>query len=254
MYGLGRKQGCAHIAGAMLAAVLALVADRAHAVEVGQATQVVSTVHGQLGQVTRELAVKDNVFAEEVIETGDDAATRLLFLDGTELSMGPSSVVVLDKYIYDPGQPANGQLVMNIVSGVFDFASGSIPSHGYDIHTPFATIAVRGTRINIVAMGDAQGVVVNEGQATVTTGNISYDVQTGACLVIQPGGQAEVVAQGVECENLLASVALMSTVLALVEPGAGPPSGGLGSVSGGSGDQRDDDDPFVFPEPPASGG
>jgi hypothetical protein len=229
-----------------------LVAVPATAAQVGQAVQVVSLVRGQLGGTTREIAVKDNVFSQEVIETAEDAATRLLFLDGTELSMGPSSVVTIDRYIFDPSQPSSGQLVMNVVSGVFDFASGSIPSSGYDIRTPFATIAVRGTRISIVALGDSQGVVVSEGFAQVTTAGNAYGVDTGRCLIIGPGGQVQVVDQGDECAEMLASVAMIDAVLAGIEPAAGPADAGGG---GGSNDgQREDDDPLVFPETPASGG
>src|SRR5262245_39031621 len=98
--------------------------------EIGEADLVVSLVRGRRGETTRELAIKDNVYSEEVIETDADAATRLIFLDGTELSMGPSSRMVLDRYVYDPGA-GTGEMAMRIVTGVFEFASGNIPSSGY---------------------------------------------------------------------------------------------------------------------------
>ena len=120
------------------------MAASADAPEIGEADLVVSLVRGRLGQSTRELAIKDNVYSEEVIETDADAATRIVFLDGTELSMGPSSRMVLDRYVYDPNT-GTGEMAMRMVTGVFQFVSGNIPYDGYNLGTPFGNLAIRGT-------------------------------------------------------------------------------------------------------------
>ena len=36
---------------------------------------------------------------------------------------------------------------MNMLSGVFEFASGLMRPSSYDLRTPFATLAIRGTRL-----------------------------------------------------------------------------------------------------------
>lgn len=185
------------------------------ATDVGQAVVVVSAVRGTLGTQTRELVVKDNVYSQEVIETEPDSATRLVFRDGTELSIGPSSRVIIDRYIYDPNNKGAGELAMSLVSGVFEFASGDIPSSGYDLHTPFATIAVRGTRINVVVADDflvnvKQGKVnVNKPDGTVEVGELFCFHQAGA---VTGGGEGEVLGAA-ECAPLLARVLAMQALL-----------------------------------------
>jgi hypothetical protein len=179
------------------------------AINAGEAVIVVSKVRGTLGVETREIAIRDNVFSQEVIETGPDAATRLVFLDGSELSIGPSSRVTLDEYIYDPGNKGAGRLSVNLLSGVFQFASGDIPANGYDLRTPFATIAVRGT---LVEIDIEQGVVhVKEGVGEV--GGIT--IEAGRCY-----RQGDLFSPE-ECEALLGRVLAMLTLLEIA-PGAGP--------------------------------
>jgi hypothetical protein len=194
---------------------------------VGETEVVVSTVRGTLGQSTRELAIEDNVFSEEVIETDADAATRIVFVDGTELSMGPFSRMVLDRYVYDPNA-GTGELVMRVVSGVFEFASGNIPESAYDLRTPFGNLGIRGTRLSIVINPGSHAVVdVTEG--VVESQGVT--VGTEGCLLIPlPGtGTAELMSDE-ECINLVAPVNLMFALLGVpnVAPVAGPPDNFVG--------------------------
>jgi hypothetical protein len=192
---------------------------------VGEADLVVSLVRGRLGQSTRELAIKDNVYSEEVIETEADAATRIVFIDGTELSMGPSSRMVLDRYVYDPNS-GTGEMAMRMVTGVFEFASGNIPSTGYNLGTPFGNLAIRGTRCVVdVAAGsrlvlrcselDPEGVSI--AGETVTS-------DTDCLLVPLPGTGAPVFLGSSACDQEFARAQAMFAMLGLVEPGAGPPT------------------------------
>jgi hypothetical protein len=193
--------------------------------EIGEADLVVSLVRGRLGGTTRELAIKDNVYSEETIETDADAATRIVFLDGTELSMGPSSRMVLDRYVYDPNS-GTGEMAMRMVTGVFEFASGNIPASGYNLGTPFGNLAIRGTRCSLdVAAGsrlvlqcselDPEGVSI-AGQ-TVTS--------TSDCLLVPlPGTGDPAFLSSDQCQQELAQVRVMFAMLGLVAPGAGPPT------------------------------
>ena len=219
--------------------------------EVGEAVIVISSVRGLQGQITREIAVEDNVFSQEIIETGPDAATRIVFLDGTELSMGPASSVTLDRYVYDPAR-GTGELVMNVISGVFEFASGSIPAAGYDIRTPFATIAVRGTRIDIVATGGEGVLNVKEGTVLLSTPGGTLELQAGECFVVIPGASQPEVRQGDACIPPTVPVALMLAALA-AGPGrtlAPPPGIVPAQIDRFPGGGIDDDDPFELPTSP----
>jgi hypothetical protein len=244
-FGSGSGRVAVLAASLLLAGGAAWTPPAQAAQEVGEAVVVVSSVRGKQGELTREIEVQDNVFSQEVIETGADSATRIVFLDGTELSMGPSSSVTLDRYVYDPAQ-GTGQLVMNVISGVFEFASGAIPSEGYDIRTPFATIAVRGTRIDIVAL--QEGVVgVKEGTVLVTRQGATSVLGPDECFVLPAGATQAEIRSGDACLQPLAPIALMLAAL------AGPPAGPLvPQVNDCTGGQCENDPRGPFGDRPAS--
>lgn len=192
--------------------------------EIGQAELVVSAVRGRLGQLTRELAIKDNVYSEEVIETGVDAAARLVFLDGSELSMGPSSRMVLDRYVYDPNTGV-GEMVMQMVTGVFEFASGDIPSADYDLGTPFGNLAIRGTRCVVdVAAGARMVVRCSELDEVSVAGHVLTSASD--CLLVSlPGTGAAELLGSAECDDELSQATSMLALLGrlTLEPSAGAP-------------------------------
>ncbi len=188
---------------------------------IGAAEQVVNQVRGILGPVTRELVVEDDVFSEENIETGDEGATRIVFLDGTELTMGPKSRVTLDRYVYDPDTGA-GEFVMNFIGGVFEFASGLIPGSAYDLRTPLANLAIRGTLFRFLVTNSRLQMIVPEGAVAAFGGGREALVDDPSDCLIWPGpagGPALVPSE--ECQELLESVAVMTALL--VAPAAGPP-------------------------------
>jgi hypothetical protein len=147
-------------------ALLAGAPSGAQATAVGDTERVVDEVRGSLGTVVRQLEVPDQVFTEETIDTGDEGATRIVFLDGTELVMGPRSRVTLDRFVYDPATQ-DGAMSLNFVSGLFEFASGLIPSSGYDLRTPFANLAIRGTVILVMVEEAAQRITLAAPQGAV---------------------------------------------------------------------------------------
>jgi hypothetical protein len=187
----------------------------------GQAEVVVSRVSGLLGDVTREIVVKDDVFSQEVIETGPEAATRIVFRDGTRLSMGPSSRVTLDRYVFDPKTGA-GRLAMNFLSGVFEFLSGAMNEAGYDLRTPFAQLSVRGTQIIIDT--NTKVIAVPKGSVLVTTlDGQQLLISRTECLTRDADQKWRVVTGS--CEQFLDRYGTMIALLTSgVAPGAGPSS------------------------------
>ena len=157
--------------------LFALVSVQAMAVEkttIGNARTVVKTVTGTLDADLRHIQLLDDIYHNEVIETGDESATEFVFLDETKLALGPNSRLVLDRFVYDP-EPGKASFVMTATAGVFRFVSGKLPKGSYEIHTPTATIGIRGTVLSfIVILGGTEGkptkvnVIVEEGVAEIT--------------------------------------------------------------------------------------
>lgn len=213
--------------------------------EVGEAELVVSAVRGHLGEITRELAIKDDVYSEEVIETDDDAATRIVFLDGSELSMGPSSRMVLDRYVYDPNA-GTGEMVMQMVTGVFEFASGEIPSANYDLGTPFGNLAIRGTRCILSIVAGARLVLQCSELQEVSMAGRTLTSASDCLVVPLPGTGEAAMVEGDECARELAPAQAMLAMLGRlqVEPAAAP---GLQEVRQGPGSEKNDPPGFAGP-------
>jgi hypothetical protein len=147
---------------------------------------VIGTFEGDL----RVLALEDDVYHNELIETEAESATKLIFLDETTLTLGPQSSVVLDRFVFDP-DPSKASLVMTATKGIFRFASGKLPKNAYRLHTPAATIGIRGTVLELAiepaARPGAQAsvrIALDEGEATI-------DDCRGEELVLRAGQSVE---------------------------------------------------------------
>jgi hypothetical protein len=67
----------------------------------------------------------------------------LQFRDQTNLDVGPSSSVRLDRFIYDPNR-GTGEVILNATRGSFRFSTGAQGSKSYQVKTPYGTLGVRG--------------------------------------------------------------------------------------------------------------
>ena len=122
---------------------------------IGSATSVKNRVDGVIGGATRSLSSGSAVHANELIRSGEDSVGNLLFVDQTKLSVGPKSEVRLNKFVYDPNKKA-GSVVVQAGKGAYRFVSGVQDSKNYQIKTPYATLGVRGTVLEIVVENSAR--------------------------------------------------------------------------------------------------
>ncbi|MEQ9641760.1 MAG: FecR domain-containing protein [Alphaproteobacteria bacterium] len=100
----------------------------------------------------RVLEVGSDVVADERIVTGEVGKTHLLFLDGSALTVGPGSDLVLDEFVYDP-DTKTGKIAVSASKGLLRFVGGRISkTTPVIIKTPSATIGIRGG-IAIVKVG-----------------------------------------------------------------------------------------------------
>ena len=157
-------------------------------VAVGNANKIVSNVRGVLQANTRNLAAKDDVFSNEVVNTGADSAARFVFRDNTILSVGASSSVTLDKFVFDP-DAKKSTVALSVSKGVMRFVSGNLSKDRYTIRTPTAIIGIRGTILVVaVALNGATTVSVVEGAVSVTAAGTTTSVSSGFSTSVSPGG------------------------------------------------------------------
>ena len=107
------------------------------------------------GELFGEVADGQQAISNEMLSSYADGAVTIEFLDGTVISMGPNSDLILDEYIYDPGTN-QGKMSVNIVSGLVKFVSGDMSSESYEIATPVGVAAVRGTEIVLFVEPDGE--------------------------------------------------------------------------------------------------
>jgi FecR-like protein len=76
------------------------------------------------GGVAGTLSAGSGVHANETVRTGSSGRAGLQFHDQSNLSVGPSSQVRLDKFVYDPNK-GTGSTVIEATRGTFRFTTGS---------------------------------------------------------------------------------------------------------------------------------
>src|SRR5690242_1668758 len=131
----------------------ALAAGSALAEPVGETTSVVPSATLSDGGAPSPLEIGTTLQQNDRIATNKDGAAEVEFLDGTSLTVGANSEVVLDKMLFDKNKARNATL--NVVRGTLRFVTGSSDHSAYQIKTPVATIGVRGTVIDVsVDKGD----------------------------------------------------------------------------------------------------
>ncbi len=117
----------------------------AKAQEVGTAAAVNTLSQGTPpGGGVQVLRIGARVLHNERIQTSASGTVQLLFIDKTTLSVGPSSTLVIDKFVYDPAT-GTGQMVTTLTRGALRFVGGQLSHLGAaTVNTPVATIGIRG--------------------------------------------------------------------------------------------------------------
>jgi hypothetical protein len=98
---------------------------------------------------TQTLSAGSEIYANQTVRTGNHGMADLVFIDSTNLGVGPSSEVRLDKFIYDP-TGSSGSVVMNATRGAFRFVTGKQAKRAYQVNTPHGSLGVHGTIVEVV--------------------------------------------------------------------------------------------------------
>jgi hypothetical protein len=89
-----------------------------------------------------EAGVKDNLFMKDTVSTKEASRAKMLFIDDSVLTIGENSRVVINEVIYSKHKM--GRSVFSLVEGKMRSVVGKTQ---FEIHTPTAVAAARGTVI-----------------------------------------------------------------------------------------------------------
>lgn len=113
----------------------------------GDIKNIAGTVHVQRAGASLVPVVGDKVQAMDSIRTGSDGSIGISFVDGTRVSLGPSSEFSVQEYLFAPLE-GDFSFAAKLFKGTAAYTSGKIgklsPS-SVKITTPQATIGIRGT-------------------------------------------------------------------------------------------------------------
>ena len=239
--------------GAAVVMAFALAQSASSAVMIGNASTVVREVKSTIETRERVLIVDDDVFQDEEVSTGALSAARLIFKDGTNMSMGAQSRLKLTKVLFDP-DPSKSKVAMKAAVGVFRMATGNLPSSSYQVATPVAAISVRGTIIELTVTGTGTTTVyVAKGAATVRSNNgDEVDLEAGESTTVRAEGAGDNILAGsptdpsTPSEEFSKQMRAMTVALRSEEPAIDQlPGGGFFRPPGGTFNP--------FPAPPRAG-
>lgn len=165
-------------------------AAAASAETVGEATRIQRFAYQTPPQASKAPVYRlDPVVRNAQLETVPSGALEVTFTDGSRMTLGSSSVVVVDQYVYGGTQGAGGQ-TLKMTRGLFRFVSGSMPKDQVKLQTPKVTIGIRGTIVKTKVNDDGSGTVYFEhGSGFIANGQgQNVPMGEGDMVKIDPNG------------------------------------------------------------------
>lgn len=143
---------------------------------IGTAAAITTDVTGKISTQTTMLKTGDGVVQNEALTSNGTGIGQFEFRDGTKLALGPNSTLVLDSFVY-ASDTSKAKVVINLTQGALRFITGNANHDAYQINTPTATIAVRGTAFDVYARPEGDMAVA------MLNGAIEVCPRSGKCRV-----------------------------------------------------------------------
>lgn len=140
---------------------------------VGAVSDIKGEAVAQLDDRRRKLKHKSPLYLGDTINTGAQSRLWALLARKTSLRLGANTKIRIDQFLVNTG----GELVLD--SGVLLIDTSSKLPKGLEVQSPFALIAVRGTRFFAGPIEGIFGVFVERGAVDVTAGNRTVRLRTG---------------------------------------------------------------------------
>jgi hypothetical protein len=96
-------------------------------VQAGVAAAVKGEVRATTSPDTASRAIKsgDKIFMGDKVETGVDGQLQILLLDQTVFTLGPTSGITVDEFIFNPSND-DGKVKASMMKGIFRVVSGKV--------------------------------------------------------------------------------------------------------------------------------
>jgi len=156
---------------------------------IGSAATARNQVEGIIGSETQPIVAGTTLFQNERVRTGDESQAQLVFLDKTDLSVGPKSEVTLNRFVYNPDR-GTGRVSIEASRGVFRFVTGAQDKKNYEVKTPIATIEVKGTEFHLLVEQNYIVIALVHGALRIVT------VRGPVVLLNRPGTTVTISADG----------------------------------------------------------
>lgn len=182
------------LAAAIAALCILFGATAVEAAEVGAMTEVQRTVYGVPPQGSQSVKrAGDSVVFQEQLETVENSAALIRFVDDSTLAIGAKSKVLIDAFVFDPAK-AEGHALINISVGTLRFVTGQMPKGKTVIKTPTATLVLRGTKVTVHVHPDGTtDTTVDEGSVDGhnDVANEDLDIEEGEGGTFGNGGNTD---------------------------------------------------------------
>jgi hypothetical protein len=137
----------------------------------------------------RQAQLKESIFLNDTVSTSAASRAKMLFIDDSVLTLGEQSKAVIKEYVYS--RDKGGKSIINLLDGKMRAIVGKT---NFEIHTPTAVAAARGTVIlcetGIVDGKQVTTFICVEGEFTVTG---TYPGSEGNAL-LKPGMMITIIA------------------------------------------------------------
>lgn len=165
----------------LMLSVIAMLAD------IGRVQLVVGDVTIERSGKSIKVAQDTLIEVEDIIKTGKNAFTKIIFEDETNVIIGRNSIFIIQEYSSDEDQKAG----FKILKGVLETTTGKIGKiapEKFNVNTKTSKIGVRGTTFQVETDGVSDTIACTDGSIGVT------ELSTGATVIVQEGQVTEVTA------------------------------------------------------------
>jgi len=170
------------------------------------------------------LSASQSVDSGATINTGSAGRAVLRFDDGQVTALSPNTSFKIDGYRFEAAKPEQGSIAVSLVKGALRMITGLIGQRNrsnFALHTPNATIGIRGT--------DFMVAIANSEYTSVIDGSISVSNAAGS--VGFAAGDIGMVSSASTLATTIPATALPATVgAAFSELGALPLAGAAGAA------------------------